>query len=280
MGDDLTPPEKDRLAGPPARGELPRQEATRSAATPTWLWTMVAVIVLTSFVGGAIAGSIAGRVYERQHGRQCEGKAYWLLGAMLEERGAEVHLASVYAGGPAGSVGLRDGDQLLSIDGTAVTSASQATEVLCSRLAGDQINLIAEHNHFVNQYFITLGVASDAGCLSAIPPEPTILPPPLVTNSQQSEEAHLGVVYRMLTTGDPSGLDQGAMIITVRSGGAAETAGLEPGDVILEVDGARLSQTYTLGMALERFSAGQAVSLLVWRAIDRQNMSIWVTLGG
>ncbi len=104
MGDDLTPQEKDRRATLSARGELPQQEAVHSTTTPTWLWTMVAVIVLTSFVGGAIAGSIAGRVYERSHGGQCEGKAYWLLGATLEERGHEVYLASVYAGGRLGAL--------------------------------------------------------------------------------------------------------------------------------------------------------------------------------
>jgi S1-C subfamily serine protease len=241
---------------------------------------MVAVIVLTSFVGGAIAGSIAGRIYERSHGSQCNGKAYWLLGATLEERGREVYLASVYAGGPAGSAGLADGDRLLSIDNTTISSVSQATEILCSHSAGDQISLIAEHNHVVDQHFMTLGLATDTGCLTIAPVTPIVPPPPPNTNSNQHEEAHLGVVYRMLAPGDPSGLDRGAMLITIWPGGAAEMAELEPGDIILEVDSTSLTQSYTLEMALERFSAGQAVNLLVRGAVDGQNRTIRVTLGG
>ena len=281
MGDDLPPQERDQRATLSAREELPHQGAVHSTATtPTWLWTMVAVIVLTSFIGGAIAGSIAGRINERSHGSQCEGKASWLLGAALEQRGNRVYLASVYAGGPAGSAGLQTNDRLLSIEGASITSVSQAVEFLCSHSAGDQINVIAEHNHFVDQYFITLGLASDFECLTVVPVIPVVTQLSPDTNSNQREEAHLGVVYRMLAPGDPSGLDQGAMLIIIRPGGAAEIAGLQPGDIVLKVGEVSLSQSYTLEMALEHFSAGQTVNLLVRRAVDGRDVSTWVTLGG
>ncbi len=57
-------------------------------STPSWLWTVVGVIVLVALAGGGVAGFEYGRQYERENGTgSCTYQnTYWLLGALLADR--------------------------------------------------------------------------------------------------------------------------------------------------------------------------------------------------
>ncbi len=46
----------------------PTAPQTSMSATPSWLWTVVGVIVLVALAGGGIAGFEYGRQYERENG--------------------------------------------------------------------------------------------------------------------------------------------------------------------------------------------------------------------
>jgi putative serine protease PepD len=58
---------------------------------------------------------------------------------------------------------------------------------------------------------------------------------------------------------------QGALIQEIKPGGAAETAGLRIGDVVLAVDGQRITGSQSLIDTLNEYSAGDRVTLTVLR---------------
>lgn len=106
----------------------------------------------------------------------------------------------------------------------------------------------------------------------AIPPDPPL--PPI----GGQEEARLGVYYRMLEPGDPFEVSEGALVITLLgSGTPAEQAGLQPGDIITQVGREDLHAAFTLGDALWSYSAGEPVSLRVFR--DGGSLTLRARLG-
>jgi len=92
-------------------------------------------------------------------------------------------------------------------------------------------------------------------------------------------DARLGVYYRTIQSGDPFAVSNGALIITVWSGSAAEDAGLEAADIVTRVGSRNLTRSYTLADALDRYSAGDNVSLSVWdhRTGNIVKLSAWLS---
>ncbi len=91
----------------------------------------------------------------------------------------------------------------------------------------------------------------------------------------------LGVVIQPVTQGlaDSFGLPQpeGALVSTVEKGGPAEKAGVEPGDVILKINGTELRDSNELPALVAGITPGTGVNLEIWRNHGTKNVS--VTLG-
>lgn len=87
---------------------------------------------------------------------------------------------------------------------------------------------------------------------------------------------YLGIRYQMTPLADNS--DQwGAQVMSVEAGEAAERAGLQEGDVILALDGERLSENTPLVNLLMHYQPGDSVQVTVQRSA--RELTLTVTLG-
>ena len=68
----------------------------------------------------------------------------------------------------------------------------------------------------------------------------------------------------------------GALISLVEAGGPAAQAGLQPGDVVLAVNGAAVGDTADLLTSVARIKPGRQVDLLVWRSGTASHMGVTV----
>ncbi len=242
---------------------------------------VIAAIVLTSILAGGIAGFFIGRWYEqRQQPIFPAYDAAYLLGATLDDQGDAVVVRDLILGGPAYNAGIQEGDHLKVIEQQPVNDARQAEKIIEGYAVGDMLRVEIDRNHFIEQYTVTLGLYLPIQDPTVPPPAtPTpimIIPPPQPQGS--FGDARLGVYYRMLEPGDPFGVADGALMITVWDGGPASQAKLSAGDIVLQVEGRKLSQTYTLENALDNFRPGQTVRLYVLKAGGSET-TIRVTLG-
>jgi serine protease Do len=91
----------------------------------------------------------------------------------------------------------------------------------------------------------------------------------------------IGVVIQPVTQGlaDSFGLPQpeGALVSTIEKGGPAEKAGIEPGDVILKLNGQPLTDSNELPSMVAGIAPGTSVNLEIWRNHASKQLS--VTLG-
>jgi len=88
----------------------------------------------------------------------------------------------------------------------------------------------------------------------------------------------LGVVIQNVTQGlaDSFGLPQpeGALVSSVEKGGPAEHAGIEPGDVILKLNGQPLKDSTELPVEIASIAPGTSVDLEVWRNHATREISV------
>jgi serine protease Do len=88
----------------------------------------------------------------------------------------------------------------------------------------------------------------------------------------------LGVVIQNVTQGlaDSFGLPQpeGALVSNVEKGGPAEHAGIQPGDVILKLNGQMLKDSTELPVQIAAIAPGTSVDLEVWRDHSTRTVSV------
>ena len=179
-------------------------------------------------------------------------------------------------GGPSYVAGIQNGDHLVALDGMAVSSAQDALKQLRRYRIGQAVQITLERSHRFMQVSLVIGGAIvDPPTPIPVTAVPIFPPPP----PQQYQEAHLGILYRMVQPDDPFGVSQGALIVSfLDSGTPAEVAGLLPGDIITQVSNQAISESYTLTDALSRYGAGQRVQLYVNRA--GSDFTVTAMLGG
>jgi serine protease Do len=68
----------------------------------------------------------------------------------------------------------------------------------------------------------------------------------------------------------------GALVNSVEKGGPAEKAGVEPGDIILKVDGREVTNSNSLPRIITQIRPGTKVTLTVWRAGAQRDVAVTV----
>jgi serine protease Do len=92
----------------------------------------------------------------------------------------------------------------------------------------------------------------------------------LIINSELAKEKKLSVDYGAL-------IDSDGKNPAIVSGSPAERAGLKKGDIILEINGQKITEDNTLGSIISRFSPGDIIDLKILR--DGKELNLKVVLG-
>ncbi len=89
----------------------------------------------------------------------------------------------------------------------------------------------------------------------------------ILTYGYVTDKAYMGVTARTVTAtiAQYYGMVQGAYIDSVNEGSAAETAGLESGDIITAIDSTTVTTASDLTTAVKSYRAGDTAELTVWR---------------
>ncbi|MFM0735823.1 DegQ family serine endoprotease [Paraburkholderia xenovorans] len=181
---------------------------------------------------------------------------------MQKPQGALV--SSVDPGGPAAKGGLQPGDVILSVNGDPVGDSSDLPAQVAGLAPGSSATVQVWRDKATKDLKVTIGSLSDAKTASADKADqPTQL------------QGRLGVAVRPLTPAEQSGASVSHGLLVQQAGGAAESAGIQPGDVILAVNGRPISSVDQLKQMIA--SAGNSIALLIQR--DNAQIFVPVDLG-
>ena len=145
-----------------------------------------------------------------------------------------VLVADVIDGTPAQKAGLQDGDVILGIAGTDVGSTNELSRRVASFPPGRKIDVKVQRDGKIRNFSVTLGQRDEDQEIVSASDVPS--------NDNDSLAADIGLRVAALSPATrqqfrvPDGVN-GVLVTAVRPGSPAQEAGLQPGVVILQIDG-------------------------------------------
>jgi serine protease Do len=196
---------------------------------------------------------------------------------LAEERGVEVR--SVEEDSPASKAGLKEGDVVLEYNGQRVEGTEQFVRMVRETPAGRQVRLLISRGGAAQTLTTAIGrrPRGQSGVFS-IPDIPGPFRIDIPRPTMEWRSSVLGVESESLESQLAAyfGVKEGVLVKSVIKGSAADKAGVQAGDVIVKLDGARIATPRELSTALK--TARNSVSLTVVRRQNEINLN--VTLGG
>ena len=179
---------------------------------------------------------------------------------MQKPQGALV--SSVDAGGPAAKGGLQPGDVILSVNGQQVEDSTQLPTIIAGMKPGTKADLQVWRDKSTKTVSVTIGKLGDAKLASN-------------GDSQSQVQGRLGVAVRPLTPDEMNSSSLTHGLVVGQVSGAAANAGIQPGDVILAVNGRPVTSAQQLKDMVAK--AGNSIALLIQR--DNAQIFVPVDLG-
>jgi serine protease Do len=171
-------------------------------------------------------------------------------------------VASVEKGSPAEKAGLEPGDVILKLDGKEISRSSDLPPMVSSLKPGSKVTLEVWRNGATKELTANVGAIKDATVAA-------------VGDKESLGKAKLGIAVRPLTADEKRSTDLTDGLVVQDVAGAAERAGVRPGDVIVAVNSTPVKSVDQLKSLVDK--SGKTVALLVQR--DDARIFIPVTLG-
>jgi serine protease Do len=171
-------------------------------------------------------------------------------------------VSSVDANGPAAKAGLKPGDVIVAVNGEQIGDSSDLPSLIAGMKPGTKADVQIWRDKTTKDLNATIGTLSDAKVASNDTP-------------QSQMQGRLGVAVRPLTPEEKSNDSVDHGLLVEQAGGAAENAGIQPGDVILAVNGRPVGSAEQLKQMIAQ--AGNSIALLIQR--DDAQIFVPVDLG-
>ncbi len=182
-------------------------------------------------------------------------------------------VANVIEGGPAEAAGIEQGDVIILFDGKSVPDTRGLVRMVAETSVGRDVEVIVWRDGQQRSVQVNLG-QRDAEILAAVAPAE---PDPQETQDLPALGLSLGALTEERRTEFSLEEGVGGVVVTdVTAGGSAEEKGLQPGDVIVEVDQERVGSPGEVESFVEqaRQSQRRSLTLLVYRGGEYQ----WIVL--
>jgi serine protease Do len=162
---------------------------------------------------------------------------------------------------PGEKAGLKPGDVILKVDGKEIETSSQVPAIIAGTRPGDTVKIEVWRDH-------------ESRTLTARPEEIKEQGERVASRGGESGDTtrKLGLALRPLAPEEKREADTDGSLVVEDVDGPAAQAGVQPGDIILGVNGTRVKTVQELQKAATR--SGKVVALL----IERDNAQIFVPL--
>ncbi|MBI2930731.1 MAG: PDZ domain-containing protein [Planctomycetes bacterium] len=198
---------------------------------------------IKNFLPEMMKGGIAGLIYHGQiRGLQIDSRAQ-------EGQGARV--ADVRAGSPAARAGFKEGDVVVQVNDYPVASATRFHGVIGIYPMGSAVSVRVKRQDETIVLKVPLDRTDGVNILNQRP---------------KAGGAYLGVVLE--------DKDGGAEVTYVSPGSPADEAGLQVGDVLVEIDGTKVQRRETVLERVRLLKPGNTIALVVRREGEEFELSV------
>ena len=166
-------------------------------------------------------------------------------------RGALV--ASVEKGGPAEQAGFREGDVILGFDGQSIDSAGQLPSAVAATDPGKAVAVQVWRDRASREISVKLGQTTEDDVVAA--------------NVDGTSAGRLGMMVRPLSAAEKQQTELSDGLVVEDVDGAAEEAGVRPGDIVIAANGTSVKSVEQLRSVVS--GSKSHVALLVQRGDAR-----------
>lgn len=249
----------------------------------------IALLTLTLIVGGASllrAEKCEKTAKAEKTGQACPHGGY--LGVAIsmlpgeskddKETPGGARVEEVVKGTPAEAAGIKVGDVLVSIDGQRIHRPGELVEAIAKKAPGGKVKIGLKRDQQTLNVVVTLGEAPTREVHRIVERK---FRGPVPFSTAGEEEGYLGVQTISLTRdlaeyfGVPEAT--GVLITEIAKDSPAAQAGLKGGDVILTIDGKKVTGVDRLRRLVRRCDAGEEIELGLRRR--DQALTVKVKLG-
>jgi serine protease Do len=176
-------------------------------------------------------------------------------------RGALVSM--VESDGPAGKAGIKPGDVILGVNGQSIDRYGEVSSLISNMKPGTDARLTLWRNRKQVDVDVHVAELNEKEQRTGLRTQP---------GHQRNEVAQLGLAVRPLTPDEKQQAQSAGDLIVERASGPAADAGVQPGDIILGVNGKPVHTQRELEQDAK--DAGKTLALL----IQRQDAQIYIPL--
>ena len=162
-------------------------------------------------------------------------------------------VSSVEKGSPAARAGLEPGDVILGIDGKTVNSAGDLPAAVALKKPGEAARLQVWRKGSMQDINVTVGAFAEEKLATADTPS--------------ADKGRLGVAVRPLTAAEKRQAEVANGLLVEQANGAAARAGIQPGDIILSVNGQAIDSVEQLRGVIAK--SGKKAAVLLERGDSR-----------
>jgi serine protease Do len=183
-------------------------------------------------------------------------------------------VAAVIEGGPAESAGIAQGDVIITFDGRQVDDTRGLVRMVAETSVGRDVDVVIWRNGDRRTVQVNLGQRTQEALQASLPQEEDL-------DAEVQDLPALGLSLGVLNQERRAEFELeegvgGVVVTEVDSGGSAEEKGLQPGDVIVEVDQERVATPGEVQGFVRQARENQrrSLTLLVYRGGEYQ----WIVL--
>jgi serine protease Do len=216
-------------------------------------------------IGFAIPVNMAKNVFAqlKEHGKVTRG---W-LGVMIQQvtpdlaqnfgldRPIGALVGQVVADSPAEKAGLKAGDVIIEYNGKEVSQMSMLPAMVANTSVGEKAKLVLIRDGKKQNITVEIGKLEDEE--------------PVVAGTETGTSKKLGITVQELTPklAESLGMEetQGLIITDINAGSAAAEAGIQRGDIILEINREKVESVAQYKKALQAAQENKTILLLVKR---------------
>jgi serine protease Do len=162
-------------------------------------------------------------------------------------------VSSVEKGSPAAQAGLEPGDVIIGINGKEISSSGELPAIVAGMAAGESAKLQVWRKGGNHEIDVKVGSFSDTKVAAAEP--------------QDAPKGRLGASVRSLSPEEKRQAEVAGGLLVEEVSGAAARAGIQPGDIIVSVNGQPINAPKQLQEILSK--AGKRIAILVERGDSR-----------
>lgn len=154
---------------------------------------------------------------------------------------------------PAAKAGLESGDIILGVNGTDINTANELPVIIANMPPGETAKLQIWRKGNTRQVDVQVGTLNSEKLAS--------------NDHSGADKGRLGVAVRDLTPEERSQADTKGGVVVQNASGAAAKAGIQPGDIVLSINGEPVTKTEQLRALVAK--AGKRIAVLIERGDAR-----------